>query len=203
MSRGLAWLIGVVLVGLVVLWQGGRIVSAETRLPVLSTLGGDFALSSTRDAVTALSDFRGELVLLNFGYTSCPDVCPAALARMRDVLQGLPEDRDRIQPVFVTLDPDRDTLERIAPYVGYFDSDFVGMTGTDAQIAAAASGYQVFYQKEVMSSAADASELGYSISHSSQIYLLDEDGRVRATFGQSVTVPAMIETVSRLLEETS
>jgi len=165
-------------------------------LPILYTLGGDFVLPSTLGRAVSLADFHGKVVLLNFGYTSCPDACPTALARIRDVLHALPD--AAMQPVFVTLDPARDSLDRLAPYVAAFDSRFVGVTGSDAQIAEAAARYRVFSEKRVTNSAPD-----YSLDHSAQIYLLDGDGRVRATFGESVTVPNMIVTVRRLLAETS
>ena len=179
-------------------WQVARSYARVEPLPVLYTLGGDFSLMSTLGREARLSDFRGNVVLLNFGFTHCPDVCPAALSRMRDVIASLGDDRAFVRPVFVTLDPARDTVEQLTPYLAHFGDSFVGMTGSDAQIAAAAAPFKVFYEKENI-----VSDLSYSISHSSHIYLLDGDGQVRATFGQSVTVPRMAETVERLLEEAS
>jgi protein SCO1/2 len=191
---GVAALVLVTAVG----WQVARSYVTAEPLPVLYTLGGDFSLTSTLGREAGLSEFRGNVVLLNFGFTHCPDVCPAALSRMRDVIAAFGDDGKSIQPVFVTLDPARDTVEQLRPYLAFFGDSFVGMTGSDEQIAAAAEPFKVFYEKEAI-----VSELNYSVAHSSQIYLLDVDGQVRATFGQSVTVPVMIETVERLLEETS
>jgi len=197
MTRGIAWLLAAGLLIGAATWQSIRLASAANELPVLYTLGGDFALDSTLGSVTRLSEFEGELVLLNSGYTSCPDVCPAALARVRDVMRALPEPATRIRPVFVTLDPQRDTLDRLDPYLEFFGSEFIGMTGSEEQIATARSAYKVFYQKDDI-----ASELGYAISHSSHIYLLDTRGRVRATFGEGIPVPQIVDTVQRLLAET-
>lgn len=195
MTRGAAWLLACLLIGSVLGWQVWRTSRAVDPLPVLYTLGGDFTLDSTLGEPLSLSSLQGGLVLLNFGYTACPDVCPTALARMRDVLEGIgvPE---RVQPVFVTLDPERDSVDRIAPYLQFFNPRFIGFTGTEAEIAAAAGHYKVFYQREPSESAD-----GYSISHSSHIYLLDGAGRVRATFGEGVPVPDIVATVDRLLSE--
>jgi protein SCO1/2 len=182
----------------VLAWQLSQRRSPEP-LPVLYTLGGDFALDSTLGGTTRLSDFRGALVLLNFGYTGCPDVCPTALSRMGSVLERLPPGaagRDRIRPLFVTLDPMVDTVERLTPYLGYFDPSFVGLTGSETDISRVAADYKVHYQREP-----DVSQTGYAISHSAHIYLIDSTGRVRATFGQSVPVERMALTVSRLLGE--
>lgn len=196
MSRISVIAVALLVLGAAVGWQVARSYGAGEPLPVLYTLGGDFELASTLGRDVRLSEFAGDVVLLNFGFTHCPDVCPAALARMRDVIAAL--DDERLQPVFVTLDPARDTVEQMQPFLGHFGERFIGMTGTDEAVAQAADAYQVFYEKEDI-----ASELGYSISHSSQIYLLDGAGRVRATFGQNVPVPRMVETVARLLEEMS
>lgn len=196
MTRGVAWLLAAGLLIGAALWQSARLAGAE-ELPVLYTLGGEFALRDTRGGITRLSDLQGDLVLLNFGYTSCPDVCPAALARMRDVLRSLPETGTAIRPLFVTLDPQRDTLERLQPYMNFFGDDFIGLTGSEADIARASAGFKVFYEKQSL-----ASELGYAISHSSHIYLLDTRGRVRATFGEGISVPRMVERVQTLRAET-
>jgi len=196
MSRGLVWALGMLIIGCALAWQVTHLAPPTKPLPLLYTLGGDFVLPSTTGATTSLADFRGDLVLLNFGYTSCPEVCPTVLARMRDVLSMLPEGRARVRPVFITLDPEVDTVDRLQPYLGFFDSAFVGLTGTPAQIAQTAADYNVFYEREPM-----ASSLGYSISHSSHIYLLDGQGRVRATFGEGVPLPQIAGAVYQLLGE--
>jgi protein SCO1/2 len=162
-------------------------------LPVLASLGGDFELPSTLGETVALARFRGEIVLLNFGFTSCPDVCPAALARMQGVVASLVREVPAVRPIFVTLDPERDTIEHMKSYLGYFGESFVGMAGTAEQTARVAAVFKVYYEKESSPSAID-----YTIAHSSHIYLLDTQGRVRAAFGGSDTVAQMIETVQQL-----
>ena len=198
MTRGVAWLMGITLVFTAVVWQLVRHRPASEPLPVLYTLGGDFTLDSTLGRPLSLSELKGDLVLLNFGYTGCPDVCPAALARMRDALAMVDEARGGVVPVFVTLDPERDTVDRMAPYVRFFHPDLIGMTGSEAEIAAAAEPFKVFYRRESAGSGED-----YAISHSSHIYLLDRAGRVRATFGESVPVPAIARAVTALQAEST
>ncbi len=189
-------LVGLSLLAAAAGWQTLAMITRPEPLPVLDTLGGDFTLDSTLGEGTRLSDFQGEVVLLNFGYTQCPDVCPTALSRMRDVIRGLPDERTAVRPVFVTLDPDRDSLDRIRDYVAFFDASFIGMTGSAEAIANATAPFKVYYQKEPQ-----GPELGYSIAHSSHIYVIDPAGRVRTTFGPSVRVPDMISTVHQLQKE--
>ncbi len=194
MNRLTAMLLACAVLAGVIGWQSVRLATPQP-LPVLYTLGGDFELTSTLGGTRRLADFKGEIVLLNFGFTSCPDVCPTALARMRDVVDAVRHDA-AIRVLFVTIDPDRDTLERLTPYVSYFGAGFVGLTGNHAAIESAMASYNVYAERQPLESA-----LGYTIAHSAQIYLLDDEGRVRATFGESVSVPSMVDTVRALLAE--
>lgn len=196
MSRGTAWLIASLILLGSALYATQRIPAVASPLPVLYTLGGDFRLDSTEGGRLALSDLEGKVVLLNFGYTGCPDVCPTALARMRDALAALGEQKSMVQPVFVTLDPEADTLNRIGPYLHFFDPAFIGLTGSAQEVAQAAEHYKVFYERQPLPSAA-----GYSISHSSHIYLIDTRGQVRATFGEGVPVPKIANTVYQLVNQ--
>jgi protein SCO1/2 len=196
MTRGAAWALGMLVIACTLGWQMTNFAPSARPLPLLYTLGGDFSLPSTSGSTTSLTDFRGDLILLNFGYTNCPEVCPTALARMRETLSLLPEGRSRVHPVFVTLDPEVDTIDRLHPYLQFFDTSFVGLTGTQEQIASIAADYNVFYEREAL-----ASSLGYTISHSSHIYLLDGKGRVRATFGEGVPIEQIATSVYQLLGE--
>ncbi|HJL51316.1 MAG TPA: SCO family protein [Arenicellales bacterium] len=193
-----AWILTLAILSIAGGWVSMRIATRTPPLPVLDSLGGDFALPSTIGGISHLSDFRGDLVLLNFGYTSCPDVCVTVLARIRDVLRAVNGGGQPIHAVFVTLDPERDNLDKLESYIEFFDPSFVGMSGTGEQIKNTADLYKVFYEKVDI-----VSDTNYSISHSSHIYLLDTDGRVRATFGPGVTVPSMIQTVNQLQSETT
>ncbi len=172
-------------------------------LPVNTRLGGDFQLPSTlQDSEgkpgkpASLSDFRGKVVLLNFGYTHCPDICPMVVARMTQVVKRLGEDAAKVQGVFVTFDPERDTVERLHEYLQYFNPGFVGFSGTEAQIKQAAKQFGVIYMPQRGDSAA-----GTLFTHSDFIYLLDRQGRVRALFATDKPLQEMVEDVRSLLEE--
>lgn len=169
---------------------------ASPPLPVLDTLGGDFVLPGTRDGDTRLADFHGRVVLLNFGFASCPDVCPTVLSRMRLALLELGDAATEVQPLFVTLDPERDTLDRLGPYVQHFHPAFVALRGTPEQTRAVAASFKVYYEREEM-----PPPLDYAIAHSDHIYLLDRAGRVRATFASNVLPEEIAASMRRLLEE--
>ena len=170
--------------------------AGAAELPINTKLGGDFELPSTVATTSRLSDFKGKVVLLNFGYTSCPDVCPMVLNRMAAGLNELEQSRAQVQPVFVTFDPERDTVERMQQYLNYFGKDFVGFTGTREQLAAVARQYGVIAIAQQSDSAA-----GTLYTHSDYIYLLDQQGRVRALFAKSDTIDKMVEDVESLLED--
>lgn len=172
-------------------------------LPVNTRLGGNFELPSTRmDAEgkpgkpANLSDFHGKVVLLNFGYTHCPDICPMVVARMTQVVKRLGKDASEVQGVFVTFDPGRDTAERLHEYLQYFNKDFVGFTGTPEQIKEAAKQFGVIYMPQRGDSAA-----GTLFTHSDFIYLLDRQGRVRALFATDKPLQDMVQDVRSLISE--
>jgi protein SCO1/2 len=196
MSRATAILLATLLLaaasGAAWLWRD-RLVPP---LPVLDTLGGDFSLLDTAGRRVALRDFRGRVVLLNFGFTSCPDVCPTVLARMRETLRELGPAATAVQPVFVTIDPARDTPERLAPYLAFFDPAFVGLLGTESQVQAVAALFRVYTERTTL-----PPPLDYGFAHSDQIYLIDRRGRVRATFGNALRAQQMALTIQRLLAE--
>lgn len=163
-------------------------------LPVNTRMGGDFLLSSTAGKLDSKT-LRGKVVLLNFGFTSCPDVCPLVLARLRQVLRELGPDAAGLQVLFVSFDPARDTLPNLTAYVQHFDPRIIGATGSDAEIAAVAAQYGVVYLKEDTGSAA-----GYGFAHSDYIYLLDQQGHIRKLYANDAPVPEMVEDV-RLLQK--
>ncbi len=132
----------------------------------------DFDLVDTDARPRRLSDYRGKVNLIFFGFTHCPDVCPAALVKLALVMKQLGSLADRVQVLFVTLDPDRDTPAALKSYVAYFDPRFVGLTGSNAQINAAAASFSVHYAKVVRGN-------DYSIDHSTGVYVCDTTGRLR------------------------
>lgn len=139
--------------------------------------------TSVRFALTAASDgaaiteqtYRGKWLAVYFGYTSCPDVCPTSLLDMAQALDALGPRAGAVQPLFITVDPKRDTPGVLTEYVKSFDPRLIALTGTPAQLAAAARGFHVFHERH------DNDDGGYSIDHSAFIYLIDPDGRLAKT----------------------
>jgi len=135
--------------------------------------GGDFTLNGP-DGPLSLSDLRGKVVLIFFGYTSCPDVCPLSLARIDACFSALnDEELDRVRALFITLDPERDTPDRLKKYTDYFHPNIIGLRDDTKAIDAVTRQYGVDYSKDEM----PGSPLGYSISHPTDILLLDAEGQ--------------------------
>lgn len=139
-----------------------------------SPFGRQLALTDHHGKPRTLGDFRGKAILLFFGYSQCPDVCPTAMTRFAQTLTRLGPDADRVQVLFVTLDPERDTPELLGKYVPFFHPGFLGLTGTLAETDAAAREFRVFYAKRKADGA-----LGYSVDHWTGAYALDAAGRLR------------------------
>ncbi len=136
--------------------------------------GRTLALTDHTGQARTLADWKGKVVVLFFGFTQCPDVCPTTLATMADVLKRLGPEGDGVQVLFVTVDPERDTQAVLAPYVTAFDPRFVGLYGNADATSKAAREFRVFYQK-VPGSAPGA----YTIDHTAASYVLDREGRLR------------------------
>ena len=127
-----------------------------------------------------LEDYRGEVLLVFFGYTSCPDVCPSTLSDMKQVMSKLGDQAEDVQVLFVTVDPGRDTVEKLDGYVSLFDDRFLGLTGSDAALVEAWNGYGVYW--EIVSESETESAAGYLINHSSRLYLINPDGELALTY---------------------
>lgn len=157
--------------------------------------GGDFTLQS-KDGPVSLRDYRGKVVFLYFGYTKCPDVCPTSLSYITAALNELSaEELEQVRPVFVSVDPARDTPEMLAEYVDYFHPAFVGVTGTEAQVAEVSELYGAqYYQVEL-----EGSAFGYAINHSAAVYLIQPDGGLRFIFPHQTPASVMLEAVRYLL----
>lgn len=175
-------------------WRAHR--QALQQLPVNTRMGGDFLLPSTLGAPLDTRSLRGKVVLLNFGFTSCPDVCPLVLARLRQAVKTLGPDAANVRVVFVSFDPARDTLPGLKAYVEHFHPDFIGMTGSDAEIATVAARYGVVYIRNNSRSAS-----GYGFAHSDYIYLLDSDGHVRKLYDTQARTDEIAADVRLLLAD--
>ena len=136
--------------------------------------GKQLALTGHDGKPRALADFRGKVVVLFFGFTHCPDICPTTLADVAAVLKKLGPDAARVQVLFVTLDPERDTPEVLAKYVPAFDASFLGLTGDAAATQRAAKEFKIFYEKRPGSAPG-----AYTVDHSAQSYVIDTQGRLR------------------------
>ncbi len=159
--------------------------------------GGDFILQSRQGPVST-TRFRGKVVLLYFGYTQCPDVCPTSFSLMAQALNELTAlELDKVSGIFVSVDPKRDSVERLAEYVDYFHHSFIGVTGEPDAVAAAAKLYGVQY------SYTDASDsaMGYIVNHSAAIYLIDRQGELRFAFPHETSPETMLGAIRMLLEE--
>jgi cytochrome oxidase Cu insertion factor (SCO1/SenC/PrrC family) len=134
-------------------------------------IGGPFALTDPAGRRVALDDFRGKLVLLYFGFATCPDVCPTDLATIGQALRELGAAADGVQPLFVTLDPQRDTPEILREYAAAFHPRFVALTGTEDEIRRVATDFKVFYEKVKLPGTST-----YTIDHTAYTFLLDREG---------------------------
>jgi protein SCO1/2 len=137
----------------------------------------NFTLPSQNGQPVSLSDFRGKVVLLYFGYATCPDVCPATLAELHQALIALGNKADDVQVLMVTVDPERDTQEVMAEYLAHFDSSFIGLIGTPEQVAEVATYYGIYYEKVEGDSA-----LGYLVNHTATVMAIDKKGYLRVVF---------------------
>ncbi|MFY9315133.1 MAG: SCO family protein [Burkholderiales bacterium] len=140
--------------------------------------GADFgkalALTGHDGKPRVLEDFRGKLVVLTFGFTHCPDICPTTLADMAAAVKSLGPDGARVQVLFVTVDPERDTPELLAKYVPSFHPDFLGLAGDAAATERVAKEFKIFYEKRL-----GGAPGAYTVDHSAQSYVLDAEGRLR------------------------
>ena len=140
--------------------------------------GRDFTLTDPSGKQRTLADYRGKVVVLFFGYTQCPDVCPTTLAALGETMKSLGADASRVQVVFVTVDPERDTGEVLASYVTAFDPSFVGLRGDAEAIARTAKEFKILYQKQP-----GRTPQSYTIDHSAGTFVFDPQGRLRLYVG--------------------
>lgn len=197
----LAWLPALALPGLVGLAGCERLDKARSFKSIDITgnpeFGHDFSLHDHDGRPRSLSDYRGKVVTLFFGYLHCPDFCPTHLAREAAVLQALgPQDAARVQTLFVSVDPARDTPEKIKAYVTVFHPSFIGLTGTEQEIAQAARTFKASYSKVPMPD----SSLGYAIDHSTLTLVFDPKGRLRLAVRHEQSATDVATDLKRLLD---
>ena len=154
----------------------------------------DFRLTDFSGKPRSLADFRGKVVVVFFGYTQCPDVCPTTLSDMAEVKKRLGPDGEKLQVIFVTLDPDRDTPQVLSQYVPAFDPGFLGLSGTRDETAAVAKDFKVFYQK-----VPGKTETSYTLDHTAGSYVFDREGRVRLFLRHAGAVEPIVEDLRKLV----
>jgi protein SCO1/2 len=156
--------------------------------------GGDFELSDQQGRPWNLAAARGKVVLLTFGYTHCPDICPMTVSNLTGAWRQLGSDQSNVQGVFVTLDPERDTPQRLAAYLENFESPLVGLTGSASAIQGAARLYHVKYAVRD-----GGPSLGATIDHSAFIYLIDRLGRLRYLFPHTTPPERLADAARQML----
>jgi protein SCO1/2 len=166
-----------------------RLLPSPAEVSGKALVGGPFTLVDDTGKRVTDKDYRGRYMLVFFGFTSCPDICPAGLQLISAALDKLGPKADRVTPIFISVDPERDTPQKLAAYVKNFNPHLVGLTGTPEEIAAVAKAYKVFYQKV----ANQSSPADYGMDHTSIIYLMDPNGT------PTTTVDAMTAKLDGLL----
>jgi protein SCO1/2 len=173
------------------LWAGMQ--GESKKAPGYPDLGGDFTLTSDKGPVR-LEDFRGKVVPIYFGFTHCPDVCITSLSAIAAALDKLTDDeRGQIQPLFISIDPERDDPARVGEYARYFDPSIIGLTGSLEEISQVAKSHFVIFEKVPL----DDSNMGYTMDHSSIFYVVGRDGVVRSLIHHGETP----EEMARVLRE--
>jgi protein SCO1/2 len=156
----------------------------------------DFALPDQDGKVRSLKDFAGKVVVVFFGYTQCPDVCPTTMQELAQVKEMLGPDGERLQAVFVTVDPERDTAELLKAYMANFDPSFVALRGDDAQTIAVAKDFKIYFKK-----VDGQTPTSYTMDHSAGSYIFDPAGRVRVYSRYGSGPDAVAHDVRSLLNE--
>ena len=155
----------------------------------------DFTLTSV-DGDVSLSDFRGKIVLIYFGYTFCPDICPGTLGNVAQALRNMGTQADDVQLIMVSLDPERDTPEKLAEYMGHFHPSFIGVTGSKEKLDEVAALYGIFYQKAEGSDAT-----GYLIDHTATLMVLDREGYLKLVFPFGVTAEEIADDLKYMIRQ--
>lgn len=201
MDRRIALIPYVALAALVVigaLWRLGDIAGQRTTESIATgeqvSIGGPFKLTDQNGSTRTDQEFRGKYLLVFFGYTYCPDVCPTTLAVMKTALDMMGSRADRVVPVFISVDPKRDTPEKLKNYLSSFGPRFVGLTGDDKAIASVAKEYRVYYQIRPAEKGAD-----YTVDHSGVVYLMDGSGRFIANYALDNSPDMMAQDILKRL----
>ncbi len=152
-------------------------------------IGGDFSLTDGKGKTITNKDFRGKHMLIYFGFTHCPDICPTSLLLIQNAINQLGDKGKNIVPIFITLDPERDTPEAVGQYVAHFGPNLVGLSGTAEQIKHVADAYKIYYRKVEDKDSA----MGYVIDHSGFMYLMGPDGKYVTHFPHTIAEQSLTD----------
>lgn len=158
-------------------------------------VGGRFTMSDHTGKQVSDAAYRGKVMVVFFGFTNCPDICPTGLARMAEVMDALGPRAADVQPLFVTVDPGRDTPAVMKSYVEHFSDRIIGLTGTSEQVAAIAKAYRVYFKLH----GDPATNPNYVVDHSGFVYVMDRSGRFVGTFNPDSSVDAAVKLIQRAL----
>lgn len=157
-------------------------------------VAADIELKQADGSTFRLSDLRGKVVALFFGYTSCPDVCPTTMAELNQALEKMGDQADQVQVLYVTVDPERDSPERVQQYVSQFNPTFIGLSGSEAELAQVWNDYGVF--REIVDGTSAA---GYLVDHTARVTVIDQDGNLRLSFPFDTPVEDVVHDLKLLL----
>ena len=168
------------------------------KLPVIENYGGDFKLTGPDRNEISSFNFRGKVLLINFGYTYCPDVCPMTLTHLKKVMIDLDTISKNVQVFFISIDPERDTPEKLKEYVPYFYSTFIGLTGSVKDVTAVAKKYGIHFFKQKVES-----ELNYLLAHMEGVFLIDQNGFYRGRYKTDQDLDRLVTDIRWLIESDS
>lgn len=173
--------VGVALAGFLwlSLWHDRGPSGGSSSQDVATSFRPTFNLTDHRSNAVTVQSYQGKWLLVFFGFTNCPDICPTTLAELARVMERLGPDAGLVKPLLVSIDPERDRVETMAEYVSVFHPTIVGLTGTEAQIAEAARSFKAYYEKQPQESAPN----GYTMGHTSAVYLISPEGVFVRTYG--------------------
>jgi len=157
-----------------------------------ANLNSSFERLSHTGEIKKITDFKGSVVAIFFGFTHCPDICPTSMQELKFIKESLGKQSDKLQVIFITLDPERDNQSLLNSYVPSFDKSFIGLTGSQDDINRVASQYKIFHMKVGEGDS-------YTIDHSSGIYIIDKDGKIRVRHPYGSKVESIIEDIQHLI----
>ncbi len=191
--RLVAWGLIAMIAGAVVLATSGVKLPGMPagQLPLAAAIGGPFTLATTTGGTVSNDSLKGKPFAVFFGFTHCPDVCPTTLLDLSNTIKQLGSDADRMQFLFVSVDPGRDTIEQLKLYLSSFDPHIIGATGTDAQIADIARAYRAIYEKV-------PTKDGYTMNHTATTYLMDANGQFYGTLAYQENADVVLKKLKRL-----